>query len=54
MIYSKSNTKLSNIAENKVVYDDNKVRLWFQKFWQFSLFYGDYLGSLHSNKKRVG
>ncbi len=54
MIYSQSNTKISNTAENKVVYHDNKVLLWFQKFWQFSLFYGDYLASLHSKKKRVG
>ena len=53
MIYSQSNTKLANTDENKVVYHDNKVS-WFQKFWQFSLFYGDYLASLHSNKKRVG
>ncbi len=53
MIYFKSNTKLSNTAENKVVYHDNKVMSWFQKFWQFSLFYGNYLVSLHSKKKRV-
>ena len=24
---------------------------WIIKFWQFSLFYGNYLGSLHSRKK---
>lgn len=30
-----------------------QAALWCRAFWQFSLFYGDYLASLHSrpNKK---
>ena len=38
----------TNITDNKVDIIENKLLLWIKKFWQFSLFYGDYLGSLHS------
>ncbi len=36
---------------NRVEIAENKILLAIKKFWQFSLFYGDYLGSLHSHKK---
>lgn len=43
--------KDSSINDNKIEFVENKIFLWLNKFWQFSLFYGDYLASLHSQKK---
>lgn len=58
MNFSKSNVKSLNATNDKVFYTESQHReslgqvwLWLKKFWQFSLFYGDYLGSLHSQKK---
>ena len=51
MDFSKSNLKPYNLTNNKVSYTENRVWLWLKKFWEFSLFYGDYLASLHSQKK---
>ena len=45
-IKSKSESKI----DNKIELAENQVLLWLKKFWQFSLFYGDYLASLHSKK----
>ena len=45
-IKSRSNTNINN----KIELAENKVLLWLKEFWQFSLFYGDYLASLHSKK----
>ena len=50
MNYNKSNIN-SNIENNSIEFEENKVMLWIEKFWQFSLFYGDYLASLHSKKE---
>ena len=38
--------------DRKTEVEENKMVLFLQKFWEFSLFYGEYLGSLHSKKKR--
>ena len=51
MNYSKYNFELLNSNERSPLTLSQKARLWCQKFWQFSLFYGDYLASLHSQKK---
>ena len=51
MNYSKFNYELLDIDRQPVLNQYQKVWLWCQKFWQFSLFYGDYLASLHSRKK---
>ena len=39
----------ADIANSKIEFEENKTVLFIQKFWQFSKFYGNYLGSLHSN-----
>ena len=41
-----------NLAYKKIEIEQNKMLLFLQKFWQFSKFYGEYLGSLHSKNKR--
>ena len=51
MNYTKSSLPTSNGHNIPTLNQYQKVRLWVIKFWQFSLFYGDYLGSLHSRKK---
>ena len=51
MNFSKSNLEMYEITTNKISYNRNKLWLWVKKFWEFSLFYGQYLGSLHSQKK---
>ena len=51
MNYSKYNFELLNFNVRSPLSLYQKTRLWCQKFWQFSLFYGDYLASLHSQKK---
>ncbi|MEM7761298.1 MAG: hypothetical protein AAF298_24690 [Cyanobacteria bacterium P01_A01_bin.40] len=48
MNYTKS--KINSNIENKIEFEENKVMLGLKKFWQFSLFYGDYLASLHAKK----
>ncbi|VEP16352.1 conserved hypothetical protein [Hyella patelloides LEGE 07179] len=50
MNYTKSNFQLPNANSDRVLTLEKKVGLWLKKFWQFSLFYGDYLASLHSRK----
>lgn len=40
-----------NLAYDKIEIEDNKILLFLQRFWQFSKFYGEYLASLHSQKK---
>jgi hypothetical protein len=50
MNYSKGNFERPNLDNRPVLTQNQKLRLWCQKFWQFSLFYGDYLASLHSRK----
>lgn len=50
MNYSKCNANLPQTIQEQTSID-KKPWLWLQKFWQFSNFYGDYLASLHVNKK---
>ena len=49
MGYSKSDFN-STVNNDKIEIVKNKTLLFLKKFWHFSLFYGDYLGSLHSRK----
>lgn len=49
MNYTHSKINL-NTEHNQVEFVENKFFLWIAKFWQFSLFYGDYLAKLHSKK----
>lgn len=37
-------------VDSKIEFKENKVLLWLEKIWQSSLFYGNYIGSLHSRK----
>ena len=39
----------TNVANSKLEFEENKTIMFIQKFWQFSKFYGKYLGSMHSN-----
>jgi len=41
----------SDLKNDQVEYVDNKVLLWLQNFWKFSLFYGSYLSNLHCRRK---
>ncbi len=41
----------SSLAYEKIEIQENKIILVCQNFWQFSKFYGKYLGSLHSKNK---
>ncbi|MEM8830732.1 MAG: hypothetical protein AAGE96_15430 [Cyanobacteria bacterium P01_G01_bin.19] len=51
MSHTKHHANLdASIDSNKVEFEENKMLLWLEKFWQFSLFYGNYLGSLHARK----
>lgn len=50
---SKANANLSIVASSQFSTIDQKVRLFVKKFGKFSLFYGDYLASLHSKKRKV-
>ena len=50
---SKANTNLSSVANSQFSTINQKVGLFVKKFWKFSLFYGDYLASLHSKKRKV-
>ena len=49
MSYTKPNIE-SNIDNNKIEIIENKALLYLKDFWKFSLFYGDYIASLHSRK----
>lgn len=40
-------------ANDNIELVENQFLLWLKKFWQFSLFYGDYLATLHSKKLRT-
>lgn len=51
MNHSQYNLELSDTKKRSGTKPYQKAWLWCQKFWQFSLFYGDYLASLHSKKK---
>lgn len=53
MNYSQSNYESSDIARQPALNQYQTAWLWCQKFWQFSLFYGDYLASLHSRKSNT-
>lgn len=53
MNYSQSNYELLDIDRQSVLNQYQIAWLWCQKFWQFSLFYGDYLASLHSRKSNT-
>lgn len=53
MNFSRTNIKPLNITNHEIGKTESKIWLGLKKFWQFSLFYGDYLGSLHSKKKVV-
>ncbi len=48
MSYSENNL---NLTHPKIIIEHNKILMLFQKFWRFSNFYGEYLASLHSQKK---
>ena len=50
MNYTKSSLPVSKGHDLPTSNQYQKIRSWVIKFWQFSLFYGDYLGSLHSRK----
>ena len=52
MNYSKFNFELLDANEKPVLNQYQRAGLWCRKFWQFSLFYGDYLASLHSRKNK--
>ena len=43
--------ELSNSNEQSLLTLSQKAKRCCQKFWQFSLFYGNYLANLHSAKK---
>lgn len=47
----KLSQKKTDLAYEKIEIEENKILLFVQKFWRFSKFYGEYLGSLHSKKK---
>ena len=51
MNYPEFNLKLLDDNERIALTQSQRAWLCCQKFWQFSLFYGDYLASLHSRKK---
>ena len=51
MNYSKLNLESSEAKNSPFLNPSQKFWQWCNKFWQFSLFYGDYLASLHSKKK---
>ena len=44
-----ANRKKANLANSRIEFEENKTFAFIQKFWQFSKFYGSYLGSMHSN-----
>lgn len=50
MNYYRTNLESLDNKEKLVLTQYQKAWLWCRKFWQFSLFYGDYLASLHSRK----
>lgn len=50
MNYYRTNIKLLDNQEKPDLTQYQKAWLWCHEFWQFSLFYGDYLASLHSRK----
>lgn len=37
------------ITNSKLEFKQNRMLSFIVKFWQFSEFYGNYLGSMHSN-----
>ena len=49
MNHTKSNFR-SNVESSRIEFEENKVIQWLEKFWRFSLFYGDRLASLHAKK----
>jgi hypothetical protein len=53
MNYYKTNLELlnDNDREQPILTQYQRAWLWCRKFWQFSLYYGDYLASLHSRKR---
>lgn len=51
MNYSKCNFESLDAKKRPFLNQYQKAWLWCKKFWQFSLFYGDYLAGLHSKKK---
>ena len=48
MNYTQANLPLFNERGEPILNQYQKARLWGIKFWQFSLFYGNYIGSLNS------
>ena len=40
-------------AYEKIEIEQNKIISVLQKFWQFSKFYGNYIASPYSKKKRI-
>ncbi|VEP16347.1 hypothetical protein H1P_440005 [Hyella patelloides LEGE 07179] len=50
MNHSKFNLKSQKTNNNQIDNVEQKNQLWLNKFWQFSLFYGNHLGSLHSKR----
>lgn len=56
MNYTQVNLPLFDGEERIILNQYRKAWLWTVKFWQFSLFYGNYLGGLnsrnHSLKKK--
>ncbi|MBE9043787.1 hypothetical protein IQ255_05105 [Pleurocapsales cyanobacterium LEGE 10410] len=52
MNYTKANFKSLNTDNRPALTQYQRAWLWCQKFWQFSLFYGDYLAGLHSRNSK--
>ena len=52
MNYSRFNFELIDDNNKPILNQYQTARLWLIKFWQFSLFYGNYLASLHSKKAK--
>lgn len=52
MNYFRTKFEIFDANEKPVLNQYQRAWLWCQKFWQFSLFYGNYLADLHSRKDR--
>ena len=51
MNYSQSKLEFTCVPNNRVTIK-SRLQSWATNFWRFSLFYGDYLASLHSKKSQ--
>ncbi len=51
MNFYKTNANYPTSDNNKVIALAKKAKVWVQKFWEFSCYYGEYKASLHAKKK---